>query len=403
MSRVRIEDVSKTFDAGIGWFRGTPRLTAERMREFYGRDVPGLQEKEDIPDVASAGRRKIKALDHVSLTIEDGETISVVGPSGCGKTTLLRVISGLENPDSGRVFYDDDDVTEVAPKDRGIGIVFQNYALYPHMESKKNLAFFFWMHKRHGEVDERVRITSQILGVGFDELLDRKPKELSGGQRQRVAIGRCIIRDPRLFLFDEPLSSLDAKLRAKTRVEIKRLLARFKITSVYVTHDQVEAIALADRMVVMRQARIEQVGTYRDIYDHPVNQFVAGFIGIPPMNFFAASVAAGEARLAGGSVPLRADLLRAVAAGQEVTLGIRPEHVRVGGAEEAGHLAGVVEVVEPIPSDRVQVVHLRSGSLNITASVPQEIPVRRGDNLSIRFEPDFVHLFDRGTEHNLLA
>ena len=401
MSQVRVEDVCKTFDAGSGWLRGRARPTAERLKEWYGEDVPAEPEPEDVREPQVAGKGKITALDHVSLTIDDGETISIVGPSGCGKTTLLRVISGLETVDQGRVYYDGQDVTDVAPKDRGIGIVFQNYALYPHMEAKKNLAFFFWMHKRDREVDERVRITSEILGVGFDELLDRKPKALSGGQRQRVAIGRCIIRDPRLFLFDEPLSNLDAKLRVKTRVEIKRLLARFKITSVYVTHDQTEAIALGDRLVVMRQGRIEQVGTYWEVHDRPVNQFVAGFVGIPTMNLFPASIAEGEARLAGGTIPLPEPLRAVVTAGQAVTLGVRPEDVRVGAPGEHGHLAGVVEVVEPIPSDRVQIVHLRAGPLEITASVPLETPVQRGDNLSIRFEPERIHLFDRESERNV--
>ncbi len=401
MSQVRVDDVSKAFSVGTGIFSGRGRPTAERMKAYYGEDVPQPPEDETWREEWGQKKTRIQALDHVDLTIGDGETIAVVGPSGCGKSTLLRVIAGLESPDSGRVYYDDQDVTDIAPKDRGIGIVFQNYALYPHMESKRNLAFFFQMHKREREVDERVKIVSEILGVGFDHLLDRKPPTLSGGQRQRVAIGRCIIRDPRLFLFDEPLSNLDAKLRVKTRVEIKRLLARFKITAVYVTHDQVEAIALGDRIVVMRQGKIEQVGTYWEIHDKPVNQFVGGFVGLPPMNLYPATVADGEARLAAGAVPLPERRRALVAAGQEVTLGVRPEDVRVAGPREAGHLAGVVEVVEPIPSDRIQIVHLAAGGLEVTASVPLDTPVERGDRLSIRLDPEKLHLFDRATERNL--
>ena len=406
MSEVRVENVTKSFPPTGGLFGVGPK-PSERARELSGRNSPGepLPEDDQGP---STGAGPVQALDHVSLSINDGETMAIIGPSGCGKTTLLRVIAGLETPNSGRVYYDDEDVTDSQPKDRGIGIVFQNYALYPHMESKKNLAFFFWMHKRENEVDERVKITSEILGVGFEELLDRKPKTLSGGQQQRVAIGRCIIRDPRLFLFDEPLSNLDAKLRSRTRVEIKRLLNRFKITAVYVTHDQVEAIALGDRICVMRHGKVEQIGTYWDIFDHPANQFVAGFVGVPPMNLIAAKVEDGELRFDGGSLRLDDRLAGLVTAGQSVTLGVRPQHVSVAAPGEPGSFPAVVEVVEPIPSDRIQIVHLLVGTddgaerLEVAANVPLDNRVQRGDNVSVSLDTARVHLFDPASERALV-
>src|SRR5947209_2242846 len=256
MATITLEGIGKTFHGSA----------ASSLRE-----ARRLEEDERTTKTVAGA---VRALDDVDLEIQDGETVSVIGPSGCGKSTLLRVIAGLEHQDTGRVLYDGRDMHGVAPGDRGIGMVFQNYALYPHMQSRSNLAFFFRMHKREMEIDERVKITSEIMGVGFDQLLDRKPKTLSGGQQQRVAIARCIVRDPKVFLFDEPLSNLDAKLRQRTRVEVKRLLNRFKITAVYVTHDQVEAIALADRIAVMRGGRIEQIGTYHELHDQPVNAFL---------------------------------------------------------------------------------------------------------------------------------
>src|SRR5436190_9716660 len=237
---------------------------------------PAAEQQED------SGR--VRALDGVTLDILDGEAMAVLGPSGCGKSTLLRVIAGLESVDAGSVLFDGEDVTQVPAQRRGVGMVFQSYALYPHMDSRRNLGFFFKMHRRQEEAPERVAGVCEIMGAGFRDLLNRRPNELSGGQQQRVAIGRCVIREPRVFLFDEPLSNLDAKLRAHTRVAIKRLIRRFGITSVYVTHDQTEAIAIADRIAVMRAGRVEQVGRFRDLYDTPANTFVAGFLGTPPMS-----------------------------------------------------------------------------------------------------------------------
>ena len=237
----------------------------------------------------------IRALDHVNLTVPNGRTFVIVGPSGCGKSTLLRVVSGLANDYSGQVSYDEEDVRNIPPKDRHIGMVFQNYALYPNFNNEGNLSFFFKIRKvSDEETHERIRYTSELMGIGFKELLPRRPGTLSGGEKQRVAMARAIVRAPRLLLFDEPLSSLDAKLRVQTRTEIKRLLRRFSITTLYVTHDQVEAIALADQIVVMHAGRIEQAGTYQQLMDDPVNVFVAGFLGLPPMNLFSGGFISGN-------------------------------------------------------------------------------------------------------------
>ena len=230
-------------------------------------------------DAASAQRTGL-ALDQVTLTAPHGQTMAIVGPSGCGKSTLLRVVAGLEQAYSGQVRYDEQPMENVAPGDRHIGMVFQNYALYPHFAGHGNLSFFFRLRKiSDQETQERIRITAEMMGLGFKQLLERKPGTLSGGQQQRLAIGRAIVRNPRLFLFDEPLSNLDAKLRQQTRVEIKRLLARFSITALYVTHDQSEAMALGDQVAVMRQGRVEQVGRFQDVLRQPNNTFVAGFLG----------------------------------------------------------------------------------------------------------------------------
>jgi ABC-type sugar transport system ATPase subunit len=288
-----------------------------------------------------------KALDNVSLEIKNGETMSILGPSGCGKSTLLRVISGLESIEEGLVYYDEKDVTVMLeeglvyydekdvtvmpPKDRGIGMVFQNYALYPNYKSKGNLSFFFWIRKTSKEeIDERVEETSRIMGMGFDKLLGRIPTTLSGGEQQRVAIGRCIVRYPTIFLMDEPISNLDAKLRARTRGELKRLLMKFAITTVYVTHDQTEAVAMGDRITLMRKGKIVQVGTYDEIYDYPANRFAAEFIGKPPMNFFEGEISEGNLfKTADFSLTLPLEVASKLNGKREIFLGIRPENIRL--------------------------------------------------------------------------
>ena len=381
MSTIALQHVTKTFHGGAA-------TALAQARAFEAADQGA---RAGSPTIVTGGG--VRALDDLSLDIADGETVSVIGPSGCGKSTLLRVIAGLETCDSGHVLYDGQDMRDVKPGDRGIGMVFQNYALYPHMASRNNLAFFFRIRHREQEIDERTKITSEIMGFGFDELLDRRPKTLSGGQQQRVAIARCIVRDPRLFLFDEPLSNLDAKLRQRTRVEVKRLLSRFKITAVYVTHDQVEALALADRIAVMRQGRIEQVGTYNEVYERPLNAFVAGFVGSPPATFLPGEVADGTLGVAGGAVPITTE------ARGSVLVGLRSEHVTLAPPESPGDLTCAVEIVEPLLAERSQLLHVRlADGAELTARAPGDVAVNRGDRVPLKLAAEKLLLFDPATE-----
>jgi ABC-type sugar transport system ATPase subunit len=294
------------------------------------------------------------ALDHVSLDVRDGETISVVGPSGCGKSTLLKIVAGLEYPNSGKVLYDGMDFTAITPQDRGVGFVFQDYALYPTRRGKGNLAYFFEVHDRTAaEQDERIRRTAELMGMGFELLLDQLPDTLSGGQKQRVAIARCIVRDPNVFLMDEPIVNLDAKLRERTRIEIKKLLRQFGITTFYVTHDQQEAIFMGDRIAVMRSGRIEQVGTFDELYYSPANLFVATFIGTPPITILPATLAAGQIVVGAARWPLPPDLAGLLPPGA-LRLGVRPEgwllDADAGAPLEVGH-------IERIPTERAAFIH----------------------------------------------
>jgi ABC-type sugar transport system ATPase subunit len=340
----------------------------------------------------------VVALDHVHLTIPDGKTVAVVGPSGCGKSTLLRVIAGLESF-TGDVFYDEENMHDIPPKERYIGMVFQNYALYPHFEGEDNLRFFFKVHKApSAEADERIRVTSEIMGIGFKELLKHMPGKLSGGQRQRVAIGRALVRRPRLFLFDEPLSNLDAKLRTQTRAEIKRLLHLFNITAVYVTHDQLEAIAIGDLIAVMRAGRIEQIGTYRELLDAPETAFVAGFFGLPPMNLLDGTVNGTMLGLDGLRLALPESIAVHVHDGQAVTLGIRPEEVAVGTTDEVPgvnhRFDGVVDVIEPDFGRHRKVVYMHNGAINFCVIAPLEMSLAPGDPLAVGLPTDALHFFD---------
>lgn len=349
----------------------------------------------------------VNALKDVNLTIPNGETIAVVGPSGSGKSTLLRVVAGLDTDYSGQIFYDDREMGQVPPKDRYIGMVFQNYALYPHFAGHGNLSFFFRVRKIDDQqAEERIRITSEIMGIGFNQLLQRKPGTLSGGQQQRLAIARAIVRNPRLFLFDEPLSNLDAKLRVQTRVEIKRLLHRFQITSLYVTHDQTEAIALGDQIAVMRAAKVEQVGPYMALIKEPVNAFVAGFLGAPPMNLFTGGrVTDGVLHFAEMSIPLPPRLQALVHSGQGLTLGVRPEAMRILGVEQPApantHLRGTVDVVEPDMGRRLQWVHVRTGSLTYTVVGALDQPVYIGNEVDVLLPSDQLYFFDGASETRL--
>ena len=332
----------------------------------------------------------------VSFDIEDGEFVILVGPSGCGKTTLLRMLAGLENITAGEVRIGGQVVNRMPPKERDIAMVFQNYALYPHMTVAENMGFSLLMKGvPRAEIAQRVKPAADILGLS--KLLDRYPRQLSGGQRQRVAMGRAIVRNPQVFLFDEPLSNLDAKLRVQMRAEIKELHQRLKTTTVYVTHDQIEAMTMADRIVVMHDGIVEQIGKPLELYDRPANLFVAGFIGSPAMNMLEGTIAPGDwnvLTLADGTeVPLRAGHTAQV--GRTVICGIRPEQVCL---DPAGIAAKVV-VTEPTGSE-TQVV-ARLGGQEVTFVFHQRLDVRAGDELRIGVEPANIHLFDRDTGQRL--
>ena len=323
-----------------------------------------------------------RALKGISVEIEDGEFVVLVGPSGCGKSTLLRMIAGLEEIDVGDILIGDRVMNDLAAKDRDIAMVFQNYALYPHMSVAENMAFALkLMRKGKAEIGERVERAAGILGLGA--LLGRYPRQLSGGQRQRVAMGRAIVRDPAVFLFDEPLSNLDAKLRVQMRSEIKELHQRLGTTTIYVTHDQIEAMTLADRIVVMRDGVIEQVGTPLEVYDRPVNDFVASFIGSPAMNLLAGAMTDRGFQLADGVV-LPAETRDAAVA----TYGVRPEHLRI---DPAG-AAFTVSVIEPTGSETM--ILGRIGEQTVTLLVRGRPDVRPGAVIAVLPEPGHVHLFD---------
>ncbi len=325
----------------------------------------------------------------VSVEIEDGEFVVLVGPSGCGKSTLLRMLAGLENITSGEVAIGGRVVNTVPPKDRDIAMVFQNYALYPHMSVFRNMAFSLKLAGAPKDVmDQEVENASKILGL--EKLLQRFPRQLSGGQRQRVAMGRAIVRDPQVFLFDEPLSNLDAKLRVQMRAEIKDLHQRLNVTTVYVTHDQIEAMTMADKIVVMHQGRIEQAGAPLDLYDRPANLFVAGFIGSPAMNMLQGHISEGKFIDADGvKWPLPPG--HKAAEGAEVIYGIRPEHLRL----DPDGIPAIVHVVEPTGSE-TQVL-IRVGGAPLMGAFRERISAKRGEILPVSPDPALVHLFDKTT------
>ena len=335
----------------------------------------------------------VLAVDGVDLEVEHGEFVVFVGPSGCGKSTMLRMISGLESVTAGRILIGGSDVTNVAPSRRGVAMVFQSYALFPHLTAAENIGFGLRLARVPKE-EIACRVEEVAATLQIESLLGRYPRELSGGQRQRVAIGRSIIRDPQVFLFDEPLSNLDAALRVRMRLEIARLRDRLDATMVYVTHDQTEAMTLADRIVVFNHGRIEQVGAPVELYDAPANRFVAGFIGAPAMNFIPAVIeAAGghEPRVRFGPVSLPAGRLRDAAPGP-VTLGVRPEHLAVATTPEAD-FRGRVEIVEKLGAESL--VHLQTdfSADSVTVRISAERQVLQGDELPIRVERERFHLF----------
>jgi multiple sugar transport system ATP-binding protein len=343
-------------------------------------------------DIGSVRKRfgDVEVLHGVDIEIADGSFTVLVGPSGCGKSTLLRMIAGLENITSGEIRIGGTVVNQMPPKERDIAMVFQNYALYPHMTVRDNMAFSLNLAKKDKAfVDERVNKAAGILGLA--PLLERFPRQLSGGQRQRVAMGRCIVRDPQVFLFDEPLSNLDAKLRVAMRTEIKELHQRLKTTSIYVTHDQIEAMTMADQIVVMHDGRVEQIGSPLKLYDHPVNRFVAGFIGSPAMNFIEGRLSGGIVEAANGA---RLPAPRAAAGqdGRPVVYGIRPEHLDIAATDDGGGFDAEVVVIEPTGSETQ--LFARLGQQELVGVFRERHEFQPGQKIRLRPRGDCAHLFD---------
>jgi multiple sugar transport system ATP-binding protein len=341
---------------------------------------------------------KAHVIHGVDLDIKDGEFIVFVGPSGCGKSTLLRLIAGLEDITSGDLFIGGQRVNDMAPAKRGIAMVFQSYALYPHMSVYDNMAFGLELAKSSKTtIDAKVREAARMLQI--ENLLDRKPRQLSGGQRQRVAIGRAIVRDPKVFLFDEPLSNLDAALRVQTRIEIAKLHNDTGATMIYVTHDQVEAMTLADRIVVLNAGRIEQIGTPLELYHRPANLFVAGFLGSPQMNFIECIVAhvgadGVQVQLPNASMVTVPVSSQGVRVGETVTLGIRPDHVKVS---PQGALPGRIELVEELGENHLLYVDFGKGR-HLTVREPGDAHYQAGQQVSLGLNPESCHLFRESGE-----
>ena len=332
----------------------------------------------------------VKIIKGVNVEIDDGEFVVLIGPSGCGKSTLLRMIAGLEEISSGDVVIGGKVVNALASKDRDIAMVFQSYALYPHLTVRDNMGFSLSLAKRpKAEIAARVDQAAAVLGLG--QLLDRFPKQLSGGQRQRVAMGRAIVRDPQVFLFDEPLSNLDAKLRVQMRVEIKALHQRLKTTTIYVTHDQIEAMTMADKIVVLRDGMVEQIGAPLELFDRPENVFVAQFLGSPAMNIFDGEAAPGGVRFGEGILPLPGQ----IEPGRRVKYGIRPEHLDLA----ADGLPVDVAVVESTGTDTM--VFGRVGDAEIVANIRDRADIRAGQRIHLRPQLGKVHLFDAQSERRI--
>ena len=339
----------------------------------------------------------LKAAENINLKIKDKEFVVLVGPSGCGKTTTLRMIAGLEEITEGELYIDGKLVNDIAPKDRDIAMVFQNYALYPHMSVYDNMAFGLKMRKfpKH-EIDTRVREAAVILGI--EKYLERKPKALSGGQRQRVAVGRAIVRKPKVFLFDEPLSNLDAKLRVQMRVELSRLHNQLEATMIYVTHDQIEAMTMADRIVVMNNGLIQQTGEPLELYNKPANRFVAGFIGSPPMNFIEGSITEKSGKKIIETYTLRITLPGAAAEKaaenrrDSICYGIRPENLAVRDKAEGDFIKGVVDVVEPLGDETH--IYVNSGKLKLLARIPSDLHMHTGDQITLVPDSGRASYFD---------
>ena len=367
MARVDLINVCKTLKDGDRAGSGLPFIGT--MRDMVG---------------ASSGRAAF-SIQNLNVMIPDGETVVILGPSGCGKTTLLKMIAGLIEPDSGQVRYDGVDVKDVPPGGRRIGMVFQNYALYPHLSSRTNVMSYFHFRKKTPELEAmaaaKYQRTSELMGVELSYLMDRKPTRLSGGEKQRVALGRCITRDPALFLLDEPFSNLDQALREKYRVNLKILLKQFSITTVYVTHDHYEALILADVLVIMDRGGIEQVGTYQEIYDRPRNAFVAGFlnrhVGTPPINLIDARYMAQGQSLGNARV------------------GVRPEDLEVSREETTGGIRGTIAAKLRLPMLNATILTITVEDQELVAEIPSEENLRGGDQVCLTLKR--YHVFDKAT------
>jgi multiple sugar transport system ATP-binding protein len=366
VARVDLINVCKTLTDGGGAGSGLPLIGA--IQDMVG---------------ASGGRRSAFSIQNLNVMVPDGKTVVILGPSGCGKTTLLRMIAGLIEPDSGQVRYDGVDVKDVPPGGRRIGMVFQNYALYPHLTSRTNVMSYFHFRKKTPELTAmaaaKYQRTSELMGVELSYLMDRKPTRLSGGEKQRVALGRCITRDPTLFLLDEPFSNLDQALREKYRVNLKTLLKQFNITTVYVTHDHYEALILADVLVIMDRGSIEQVGTYQEIYDRPKNVFVAGFlnrhIGTPPINLIDARHLARGPSLGNARV------------------GVRPEDLEVSREERMDGIRGIIDAKLRLPMLNATILTIKVEDQELYAEVSNEESLRDGDQVCLTFKR--YHVFDK--------
>jgi multiple sugar transport system ATP-binding protein len=348
----------------------------------------------------------VTAATGINLVIEDEELLVLVGPSGCGKSTVLRMVAGLEDATSGRILFDGSDVTERPPKDRNIAMVFQNYALYPHMNVFDNMAFGLKLRRhRKEEIAERVGEAARILGI--EHLLERKPKALSGGQRQRVALGRAIVRKPSVFLFDEPLSNLDAKMRVQMRTEIRKLNLEIRTTMMYVTHDQVEAMTLGDRLAVMNEGRILQIGTPMELYDRPVDRFVGAFIGSPAMNFVEGRLRGSppgfESSITSFDLPRRF-MREGARTGADLVLGVRPEDLHLKPPTADGdrfhHVDAVIDVTETLGNEVV--FHLEIAGQRLVVREDPSTPGRHGDRVRLFIDLDRVHFFD-GSSGRALA
>lgn len=385
-------------------------LSLQNIKKVYPntekkkKSKKGQQEKKSNLLVTDEG---VVAVQEFNLEIADKEFIVLVGPSGCGKSTTLRMVAGLEEISGGDLYIDDRRVNDIAPKDRDIAMVFQSYALYPHMTVYENMAFPLKLQKlSKDEIDKKVREAAEILGI--TEYLERKPKALSGGQRQRVAIGRAIVRSPKVLLMDEPLSNLDAKLRNQMRAEIIKLRKRIDTTFIYVTHDQTEAMTLGDRIVIMKDGVIQQVGTPQEVFDHPANLFVAGFIGMPRMNLFDAELVKENGKYAvaigGIKVELSADKQARLetnnVAPQSVTLGVRPEHLSLKGTDM---LKGTVDVYEMMGSEIHYHATFNGTDVIIIVPTVGNATVEMGNEIAFTFSGDVAHIFNKETGLNLEA